>query len=46
LHPKGGTCSFNHSHIASLKGDLVRARSVYKHRALPVNKNQPLASSS
>jgi hypothetical protein len=31
------TFTLKHSHVASMKGDLVRARSVFKHRALPVN---------
>jgi hypothetical protein len=31
-----GAYSFMNSHVASCLGDLVRARSVFQHRALPV----------
>jgi len=36
LHRRIGAYSFRNSHVASFVGDLVRARSVRKHRALPV----------
>jgi hypothetical protein len=45
LHRRIGAGSFMNSHVASLKGDLVRARSVWQHRALPVE-IQPLAFGS
>src|SRR6266853_6735245 len=36
LRAGGRAFTFNSSHFASNQGDLVRARSVLKHRALPV----------